>query len=56
MSPASSERQRRACCLALSVKLGKRPPNGVSPEIRRMAKEMTIEDLSDYCRQPIKEK
>jgi len=51
--PATSERQRRAMCLALSVKLGKQSAKSVSPEIRKMAKSMSIKDLSDFCHSPI---
>jgi len=47
--PSVSEKQRRAMCLALSVKLGKRSAKSVSPEIRKMAKSMSIKDLSDFC-------
>ena len=47
--PAVSEQQRRAMCLALSVKLGKRSRQSVSPEIRKMAESMTAKQLRDYC-------
>jgi len=47
--PAVSEQQRRAMCLAWSVKLGKRSPQSVSPEIRKMAESMTAKQLRDYC-------
>jgi len=53
--PATSEKMRRLFCIALSIKLGKMP-KGYSPEAARMAKTMSLSDLSDYCRQPIKEK
>ena len=51
--PSVSQKQRRAMCLALSVKLGKRSAKSVSPEIRKMAKSMSIKDLSDFCHTPI---
>jgi len=47
--PASTEKQRRASCLALSVKLGKRSSKSVSPEIRKMAESMSVKDLGDFC-------
>jgi len=53
--PATSERQRRAMCLALSVKLGKRSAESVSPEIRKMAESMSVKDLSDFCHSDVKE-
>ena len=53
--PASSEKMRRLFCLALSIKIGKTPASK-SPEAAKMAREMSLEDLSDFCRQPIKEK
>jgi len=53
--PASSEKMRRLMCLALSIKMGKTPASK-SPEAAKMAREMSLEDLSDFCRQPIKEK
>ena len=51
--PSVSPKQRRLMCLALSVKLGKRSAKSVSPEIRKMAKSMSIKDLSDFCHSPI---
>ena len=53
--PSVSEAQRKLACLALSIKLGK-TPKGYSPEAAKMAKEMSIEELSDFCKQPVKEK
>jgi len=49
MSPSVSRQQQRAMCLALSVKLGKRSASSVSPEIRKMAKSMSVKDLSEFC-------
>jgi len=51
--PSSSRQQQKLMCLALSVKLGKRSAKSVSPEIRKMAKSMSIKDLSDFCHSPI---
>jgi len=52
MSPSTSESQRRIMCLALSIKLGKVPASK-SPEAAKMAKEMTIQQLSDFCKAPV---
>jgi len=54
--PSVSQKQRRAMCLALSVKLGKRSSKNVSPEIRRLAKDMSVKDLSDFCHSKVEEK
>ena len=51
--PATSEAQRRAMCLALNVKLGKQSAKSVSPEIRKMAREMSVSQLSDFCHSPV---
>ena len=51
--PASSEAQRRIFCLALSIKLNKTPASR-SPEAAKMAKDMTLEQLSDFCKSPVK--
>ena len=50
--PATSEKMRRLFCVALSIKLGKMPKS-YSPEAARLAKTMSLSQLSDYCRQPI---
>ena len=52
--PAETEKQRRAMCLALQVKLGKRSKESVRPDIRKMAETMSIEDLRDYCKSSVK--
>ena len=52
--PATSESQRRLFCLALDIKL-KKTPASKSPQAAKMAKEMSLEQLSDFCRQPMKE-
>jgi len=54
MSPATSESQRKLMCLALSIKLGK-SPTSKSPEAAKMAKEMSIEQLSDFCKSKVQE-
>ena len=49
MSPSVNESQRRLMCLALSIKLGK-TPKSKSPEAAKMANEMSIKELSDFCK------
>jgi len=51
--PASSEKMRRLMCIALSIKLGKTPAS-YSKEAARMAKEMSVKQLSDFCKSPVK--
>jgi len=53
MSPAINEKQRRLFCLALSIKLGKTPASK-SPEAAKLSREMNLEDLSDFCKSPVK--
>ena len=50
--PAESEAQRRLMCLALSIKLGKTSASK-SAEAAKMAREMTVEQLSDYCKSEV---
>jgi len=52
MSPATSESQRRLFCLALSIKLGKADASK-SPQAAKMAKTMTIQELSDFCKSKV---
>ena len=47
--PATSEAMRRKFCIALSIKL-KKTPASYSPEAAKMAKEMSVKDLSDFCK------
>lgn len=51
--PSVSSAQRKKMCIALSIKLGK-TPESYSPECAKMAKEMSIKQLSDYCKSPVK--
>lgn len=51
--PAESIAQRKIMCIALSIKLGKTPAS-YSKEAARMAKEMSVKQLSDYCKSPVK--
>ena len=53
--PAETERQRKAACMALAAKLNKVPVSKLHPAAKQMYKGMTIEQLSDYCKQPVKE-
>ncbi len=52
MSPAVSEAQRKRCCIALQIKLGK-TPKSYSVEAAKMASEMTIKQLSEFCKSPV---
>ena len=52
--PAESEKQRRLMCLAMSMKLGKTPKSR-SPEAARLAATMTLKQLSDFCKSPVKD-
>lgn len=47
--PAKNEKMRRLMCLALSMKLGK-TAKSKSPQAAKMAKDMSVEQLSDYCK------
>ncbi len=51
--PATSEAQRKKMCIALSIKL-KKTPASYSPECARMAREMSVKQLSDFCKSPVK--
>ena len=51
--PPTSEAQRKLSCIALSIKLGK-TPESYSAEAAKMAKEMTVKELSEFCRSPVK--
>ena len=51
--PAESEDQRRQMCAALSIKLG-RSPASKNPEAAKMARTMSVKDLSDFCKSPVK--
>jgi len=53
--PATSERMKRAACLALSIKRGETPRSyAKSEEILSMVDSMTEEQLEDYCKLPVK--
>lgn len=52
--PATSEPQGKLMCLALSIKLGKVPASK-SAEGARLARTMSLRDLSDFCKSPVKE-
>lgn len=50
--PATSKNQRTLFCIALSIKQGKTPAS-YSAEAARMAKEMSEEQLQEYCGSPV---
>ncbi len=50
--PASSESQRRLACIAFNIKLGK-TPKSYSPEAAKMANEMSLKQLSEFCKSPV---
>lgn len=47
--PSVSESQRRLFCLALAIKIGKASASK-SPQAAKMAKDMSLEELSDFCK------
>ena len=52
--PATSSSQKALFCLALGIKLGKVPASK-SPEAAKMAREMSVEQLSEFCKAKVKE-
>ena len=52
--PATSEKMRRLFCIALQIKLGK-TPKSYSPEAAKMAKDMSVKQLSDFCHSKVEE-
>ncbi len=52
MSPATSEAQKRLTCMALAIKLGKAEAS-ISSQAARMSREMSIKDLSEFCKSPV---
>ena len=52
--PSVSESQRKAACVALSCKTGKFPVSKLQGAAKSMYDSMTIQQLSEFCRQPIK--
>lgn len=52
--PAVSEAQRRLFCLALSIKKGDTPASK-SPQAAKMARQMSEEQLADYCKSKVKD-
>ena len=51
--PAESESQRKLMCIALNMKRGK-TPKSYSAEAAKLAQSMSVKDLSDYCKSPVK--
>jgi len=52
--PSVSKNQQALFCIALSIKKGETPAS-YSAQAAKMAKEMSEEQLSDYCKSPIEE-
>ena len=52
--PASSSAQKSAACLALAARLGKVPVSKLHPAAKQMYNSMTIKELGDFCRPPVK--
>jgi hypothetical protein len=52
--PATSKKQRTLFCIALSIKEGK-TPKSYSAEAAKMADTMSVKQLTDYCKSPVKE-
>ena len=50
--PSSSRQQQKLMCLALSIKLGKVKASK-SPQAAKMARQMSVKQLSDFCHSPI---
>lgn len=50
---AESEGQRLLMCLALSIKQGKTPASK-SPQAAKMAREMSLKTLSEFCHLKVK--
>jgi len=55
MSPATSEAQRRLMCLALSIKKGDTPKSERNKQATKMAEQMSIKQLEDYCKGEVQE-
>lgn len=53
--PSTSSRQRALMCIALAIKQGKTPAS-YSKEGAKLAKEMSLGKLEEYCKPPVKEK
>jgi hypothetical protein len=51
--PATSKKQRTLMCIALAIKEGK-TPKSYSKEAARLAGSMSVEQLRDYCKSPVK--
>ena len=50
--PPRSEEQKRLMCMALAIKLGKLPAKRY-PRAAKVARQMTVEQLKEYCEAPI---
>ncbi len=55
--PAVTDRQKNAACMAYAIKKGERPMSAAkTDEVRYMVESMTLEELKDFCEQPVKAK
>jgi len=48
--PATSDKQRKLFCIALSIKKGETPKT-YSKQAAKMAEQMSESQLADYCKQ-----
>jgi len=53
--PAVSKDQKTAACLALAAKLNKVPVSKLHPSAKQMYSSMSIQQLSEFCKAPVKE-
>ena len=51
--PSTSENQKTLACIALSIKRGE-TPESYSKQAAEMAKSMSEEQLTHYCKEPVK--
>ncbi len=51
--PATTERQRRLFCIALSIKRGETPAT-YSAEAAKLAETMSEEELETYCKSEVR--
>lgn len=52
--PATSEKQKRLFCVALSIKKGDTPAS-YSKQAAKMASEMSEEQLAEFCKGQVRE-
>ena len=51
--PAKSSNQRTLMCIAWEIKKGKTPAS-YSKQAEKMAEQMSMQELKDYCEPPVK--